>query len=268
MPITELGQLQRQVRFLTRYAGVLTVIVLTGLGAVGYRVYWAPSFPELTAQRLNIVEPGGQLRLVLSNKERSPRRALPRPPVRAPLPGHDRPGLIFYNDEGTENGGLVFMGHRDRTGRYAATGHLSFDQYDQNQTLYLQYADENGRRTTGLHVDDWHLAPAFAAFRATYKAAEALPDGPAKEATLRRLLAPAPGQRAFAQRVFVGRDAAQSAVVTLADRAGQARLQLVVDSTGTPRLNFLDAVGKVLSSLPAPPSPPKEGKPAGNRSRK
>ena len=39
-------------------------------------------------------------------------------------------------------------------------------------------------------------------------------------------------------------------MVTLADRMGQPRLQLLVDSNGVAKLNFLDKDGKVTYSLP------------------
>ena len=115
-----------------------------------------------------------------------------------PIPGGTRPGLIFFNDEGTENGGLVFMGHKDATGKYSATGHLSFDQYNQNQVLYLQYADDNGQQTTGLHIDDWQTSPPFWQWRAGYKKAQALPEGAEKDALLKKLMEPQPGKKAVA----------------------------------------------------------------------
>ncbi len=171
-------------------------------------------------------------------------------PFNPPIPGGNRPGLIFYNDEGTENDGLVFMGGKDSSGKYRATGHLSFDQYNQNQVLYLTYADENGDQRTGLHIDDWQTSPAFWDWRAAYKKTQKLPDGPAKEAALKKLMEPKAGQKAYAQRIFVGKDESKTAMVTLADRMGKPRLQLLVDSTGTAKLNFLDEQGRITYNLP------------------
>ena len=56
-------------------------------------------------------------------------------------------GIIFFNDEGTENGGLTFTGSccadtisvttggRCAKGNYAASTHMSFDQFNQDQVL-------------------------------------------------------------------------------------------------------------------------------------
>ncbi|MNE91398.1 hypothetical protein D3C80_1890050 [compost metagenome] len=56
--------------------------------------------------------------------------------------------------------------------------------------------------------------------------------------------------KAVAQRVFVGKDVNKTAMVLLADRMGKPRLQMMVDSNGTAKLNFLDENGKVTYSLP------------------
>jgi hypothetical protein len=62
-------------------------------------------------QRINVVEPDGTLRLVLSNHSR-----LPGVIVRGKERPFARPqaGMLFYNDEGTENGGLVFGAAQER----------------------------------------------------------------------------------------------------------------------------------------------------------
>jgi hypothetical protein len=54
-----------------------------------------------------------------------------------------------------------------------------------------------------------------------------------------------------AQRVYVGRDVSKAALVNLSDRNGKTRLRLMVDSLGTPSLEFLDASGAVTSRLPS-----------------
>jgi len=243
----QLAKMQKELTRLKWYAGILTLLlVVTGLFAFS----GIERFKEISVERINILESNGQLRMVISNKSRSPEVLAYGKPLALPIPGGNRPGLVFYNDEGTENGGLVFMGAKDSSGKYQATGHLSFDQYNQNQVLYLSYADDNGDQNTGLHIDDWQTAPAFWEWRAAYKKAQQLPDGPAKKELLDKLMEPKTGQKAFAQRVFVGKDDSRTAMVTLSDRMGKPRLQLLVDSNGTAKLNFLDQQGKVTYSLP------------------
>ena len=158
--------------------------------------------------------------------------------------------IIFYDDEATECGGLVFSGRRDSSGKYFASGHFAFDQYNQNQVLYLQYLDDNGDRKTGLYVDDWHNSPPYPEWRRQYKEAEKLPIGSERDAKLKQLLEPVNGDPAFAHRVFIGKDANKASLINLSDKRGKPRIQLIVDSTGEAKINFLDSTGKVVYSLP------------------
>ena len=240
----------KQIRFLTVYAIVLTIFLSIALFLI-FRMESKSenlTVEELTTKRINIVEPNGQPRLILSNKEKSPENLNHGKPFG--IPGGNRAGLIFYDDEATECGGLVFSGRKDSSGKYFASGHFSFDQYNQNQVLYLQYLDDNGDRKTGLYVDDWHNSPPFPEFRRTYKETEKLPNGPERDAKLKQLLEPVNGDPAFAHRVFIGKDADKSALINLADKKGKTRMQLIVDSTGEAKINFLNELGKVVYSLP------------------
>src|SRR5712691_5566945 len=126
--------LERQVRFLKLYVLVATlacaVFLLTAF------IVQKQKFGEIDVERINVVEKDGSTRLVISNKERSP-----GPIERGKsfgYPDGGRAGMIFYNDEGTENGGLIFSGKKEN-GKASAVGSLTFDQYEQDQTIALQY---------------------------------------------------------------------------------------------------------------------------------
>jgi len=244
------GKIQKQIRYLTVYAIVSSILLVTALSLIIKMDSKKEnlSVEELTAKRINIVEPNGLPRLVLSNVEKSPANLNHGKPFG--IPGGNRGGLIFYDDEATECGGLVFSGRKDSSGKYFASGHFSFDQYNQNQVLYLQYLDDNGDRKTGLYVDDWHNSPPYPEFRRTYKETEKLPNGPERDAKLKLLLEPANSDPAFAHRVFIGKDANKSALINLSDGKGKTRIQLIVDSSGDAKINFMDETGKVVYSLP------------------
>jgi hypothetical protein len=51
--------------------------------------------------------------------------------------------------------------------------------------------------------------------------------------------------------VFVGKALDRSSQISLADTNGQPRLNIIVDAQGNPRIEFLDAKGKVIARLPA-----------------
>ena len=67
-------------------------------------------FEEIDVERINLVGKDGRVQLVLANKERLPDPVIDGKTLkRSGLP---TPGLIFYNDEGDECGGLIFGGGR------------------------------------------------------------------------------------------------------------------------------------------------------------
>ena len=236
-------------RFLKRYAlGSTTLVVVLALTAFIQQPAAKQRFTEIDVERLNIVEPDGKLRMVIANRPRSIGPIYKGKPFA--YPGGTRPGIIFFNDEGTENGGLTLSGSRRPDGSYSASTHMSFDQFDQDQIVVLNYSDANGTRQAGLTFSDRWDKPIIE-FAAQLDSVNAMPDGPAKTEAMRRLRAPIQnGVVAAAPRVFIGRDRSKAALLRLHDPMGRTRLLLSVDSLGAPRLQFFDDSGRVTATLP------------------
>ena len=234
-------------RFLKRYAAATTLV----LGALALAAFAGQGqkakFDEIDVGRINVVEKDGKLRLVISNRDRSPGPIYKGQPFG--YPGGTRPGMIFFNDEGSENGGLTFTGSRKADGTFTSTNHFSFDQFDQDQVLVPQYADNNGRKRVGMTISDRANVPIFDVVRQR-DSLNKLPNGPAKTEALRLLMAGPPGEPLAAERVYVGRDLNKNARLSLSDRFGKARLHLVVDSLGGARVEFLDSDGRITYSVP------------------
>jgi hypothetical protein len=198
---------------------------------------------ELTVQRLNVVDANGTLRFVLSNKDRMHPGVLDGVTINRPRPVA---GMLFFNDEGDEVGGLTYTG-TDDNGRRANAG-LMFDQLKQDQTVGISYSESNGQRTAGLQVWDRSDQPLSDLIKGL-NAANALPEGPERDAAVKAVRASAPpGPR----RVFVGKNSDKSATVSLADANGKPRLVLAVAADGAASIEFVDADGKVVQRMPAP----------------
>jgi hypothetical protein len=241
---------RRAIRFLKAYAiGTTTLLIVLGLAA--FRRSSTPHFDEIDVGRINVREPDGTLRLAISNKA-----SLPEPVIGGksyPLRGGDASsaaGMIFFNDEGNENGGLTWAGKQTPQG-YSASAGLSFDQFNQDETVTLSYADKSGQRHAGLLISD-RPNVSIQAFADSAMAIRKLPDGPEKT---RRAQALREGMitrgEVPASRVYVGKEADKQAVVMLADPQGRPRLRLSVDSLGAAKIEFLDENGHVTSQLPS-----------------
>ncbi|AWM14345.1 hypothetical protein NHF50_10980 [Flavobacterium sp. NRK F10] len=242
-------KVKKQILFLIIYSVFISLILIFGLF---FRIYTDKNqtFNEISVKRINVLENDGTLRMTISNKEMSPAPLSYGKPFG--LQGGNRTGIIFFNEEGTEAGGLIFAGKTDTlNNNYEAYGHLSFDQYNQNQVLYLQYSDENGTKKTGLYIDDWQEKPIFAEWNSKFKEIiESSLEETEKEQAIKQLMEPTEGHPAFANRVFIGRDTNKSAILNLCDGQGNTRLQLLVDSLGNAKINFLNSKGEIDYSFP------------------
>ena len=231
--------------FLAIYSGILTIAFATFVILGARNPAPNASFDQITVHRINIVEPDGLTRMVISDKAEFPGAYYMGKEY--PRTDRDATGMLFNDEEGTENGGLIFGGGKDKDGVTHSWGHLSFDEYQRDQTLVLESDSDGSSRTTyyGINDDDhpWTLTPEVSAEAQRWKA---MPHGPARAAAYKAMHAkyPPPISRAYFGR---GRD--KSVSLVLKDQQGHERLVARVAANGNPILEFLDANGKVIRSI-------------------
>jgi len=238
-----MANIQKRVQFLEAYA----VVSLLALGVLAFFTFTqkGQKIDELTVQRLNVAEKNGQLVAVIANTDRMPDPTVGGKTFKAERP----PGMIFYNGIGDECGGLVFgaaIGENAREGnKYGAYAGFTFDQYKQSQAIGLTYNDHSGIREVGLKVWD-RPETSQAEYIERGDVIGKMPEGPEKEAARKSRR-----ESGFSPtRIFVGKNKEREAKVTLYDAKGNARINMMVDTAGVPRLDFLDESGKVTYSLP------------------
>lgn len=233
--------IRRQLRLLHAYV-VITLSFFAVLTASAFRQPTKPqNLGEVTAERINIVDADGTLRLVISNKERMHPGVIGGKTIQRQRP---YAGLIFFNDQGDEAGGLTLRG-REKDGQRVANAGIMFDQFGQDQTIGFDYAEENGLRTAGFKVWDRPDAP-LSNLVDQLNAANAIQDKEKREAAIGQARAAAPKP---AQRVLVGKTRDRAATVILSDAEGRNRLALKVEADGGASIEFLDADGKVVRKL-------------------
>lgn len=234
--------LRRQLFFLRTYAALSSLLMVV-LCTAAFRQANAPQrFGEVTVERLNVVDADGTLRMVISNKDRQHPGVIEGRTIDRPRPVA---GMLFFNEAGDEVGGLTFTG-QEVNGQRRANAGLMFDQHRQDQTIGISYQESNGRRSAGLQVWD-RAETGLGALVDQLNAANKLTDPAERNKALAAARAAAPpGPR----RVFVGKTSDKAAAISLADADGKPRLNITVDATGNPRIEFLDAEGKVIARIP------------------
>jgi hypothetical protein len=231
-------------RFLAIYSGVLTLVFAITILAGFAEQQSKPDFKEITVQRLNLVEPDGTLRMVISDKALFPGIILKG--KEHPHPDRKTAGILFFNDEGTENGGLIFGGEKDKDGKISSHGHLSFDAYEQDQVFSIDAQQQDHQTGTSLTMVDRPDYPIDELIALTDRVKDLPSDQ--KNAEITKFLQAHPSPHA---RLFLGRSADKSVALKLKDGEGRDRIVIAVSADGSPVLRFLDEAGKVVSQLPA-----------------
>jgi hypothetical protein len=228
-------------------AALVVVLVLTAFA----RPPRSERFEVIDVERINVIEKDGTLRVTISNRARMPDPVIGGKsyPLRGGI-GSGSAGLIFFNNEGNEAGGLAYAGAD--TGRgYFSSGLLTFDQFNQNEAVSLSYSGRDGRHGAGLTFLD-QPEGSIQPVAESLMGIRALPDGPAKEERMRRLREWQSQRGAGARRLYLGKQADKSASLILADPRGRTRVRIMVDSLGAARLEFFDETGRVTHRVPEP----------------
>lgn len=217
--------------------------ILTGAAAISMLTSAAEapaskaSFEELDVHRINVREPDGTLRMTLSGRSRIPGVIIRG--KQYPAVGRDQAGILFFNEEGSETGGLIFGG-RDEAGRPQSSGSLTFDRYEQDQVVQILETENGDRRFAGLLVSDRPNG------RLNFEELQRAQSIPYRRERIAAFRAANAGE---AHRVIVGRDTDNSSQVSLKDGRGRTRLLMRVEQDGAAAIQFLNEQGQVVRTV-------------------
>ena len=232
---------QRELRFLRGYAVVMSLAAAVFLIAAVRASTSTVEFDTITVHRINVTDADGKTRLALFGKQWEPPIIIGGKAY-AGRSGQQAAGLMFYNDQGDEIGGLIYGGARTK-GLAAQSQSLTFDAYHQDQVVQLMQDQEGSARTAGLIVND---RPNVSIVKAL-SVLDRFKGRPKKDLDAAYKKLEAAGDIGH-PRLFVG-TSHKDASVALKDKDGRTRLLLSVSASGVPRIEFLDATGRVVRTI-------------------
>jgi hypothetical protein len=236
-------------RFLVFYSAFVTVAfaLSLGMGLVGSARGSGKTaeFERIRVHRIDIVEPDGTPRLIIADRAKYPRSFYHGHEIDRP-DRTDSAGMLFINDEGTEDGGLIYGG-ATADGKRSSFSHLSFDQYEQDQTVVMGTAlNPDGSRMAGFSLHDMPDESLTPALMEEVERIRAMPHGDARAAAWAAYQKKHPfGQ----ERAALARDLDGSVGLALKDKDGRVRLQLKVGDDGNPVIALLDEKGQIRRSI-------------------
>lgn len=228
----------RILRICTLSSCVIAAAALLGASQAMRQV----SFDTVTVHRINVMDQEGKLAMVIASHDDE------GTPVIRSYVGHRAQGnsadngIVFYNQKGDEQGGLLWSASPDRA--YSGDT-LTFDTANTDQLIHVEDGAGNGK----------HYADIVGWDRAANEDDLLVP-------LLRELdNAKTPSQRAAVQqrmnelpkapeRFLLGYDVNDVAKLVLADKQGKPRIKMFVTPQGQAELQFLDSSGRVTYQVP------------------
>jgi len=199
-------------------------------------------FDEITVERINVIEPDGKLKMVISNSARQ------HPGMFDGKKFNDRnrpPGMIFFNEEQDEVGGLIYKGNKED----GAGMVLSFDQYKNDQVMQMQYIRTNeGKQQYGLNIWDRSEKISLPELIATMDSLKKK-GITSNEKIMSTLETMNNGNPISAKRIFTGKNYDEQVGMFIKDEFGNDRINIFIDENNEPKFQILDEKGKIIKEL-------------------
>jgi hypothetical protein len=210
-------------------------------------------FETIDVQRINVVEADGTVKLIITNAGLFPNgeeKINGRP---TNVTRKKRAGMLFYNEDGIECGGLIYDGEKKENGHSAGLS-LTFDQYDGDQVMQLlttdsQRGDERFVSSSLVFNDRPRRESQEKTAEIMMELAELRKSDPE---TFKQKYAAYQAQELIggAPRIMLGKSRSQNNGLFLFDEQGIPRAMFYLDKDNNPKLEAYDAEGNVISSWP------------------
>lgn len=199
-------------------------------------------FDEITVERINIIEPDGKLKMVISNSTRQHPGMFDGEIL---MERERPPGIIFFNEEQDEVGGLIYAGNKED----GAGMVLSFDQYKNDQIMQMQYQrTDDGKQKYGLNIWDRSETFTLPSLMSTIDSLKQI-GIPYNQKMMDTLKAMNSGNPISAQRLFTGKNYDGQVGLFLKDEFGNDRINIYIDKNNEPVFQILDEDGNVVKEL-------------------
>lgn len=234
-----------KLKFLTRYSTFLTLLMLCFFLFSFNKLKEIENFEEINVKRINIIENDGTLRMVLSNKDLQ---------HSGRMDGKDwekreRPsGLIFFNDQGDECGGLIYQTKQTKNGLISGMS-ITMDRYKDDQVLQLSNQESivNGKIMSqrGININDYPAESNITTRMELFAQAEKITDPETRKKKINEIYE-LHGERNL---LFLGKTRGNSQGLFLNDATGKPKLMIYVDEKGNPKIQTFNTKGEMKNVI-------------------
>lgn len=244
--------MNKELVFLRSFAAA-TVCGIVFLSSVAFKNSGNQRFAEIDVQRINIVEPDGTVKMIITNVDRFPNGDDKINDRMTNVNRKKRSGMLFFNEDGIECGGFIYDGEKKANGHSSGLS-LTYDQYDGDQVMQLLTQDykEGDRRmvTSSLVFNDRPANESQQKIHEINTELEELGKKDPEAARKKYREYEAQGLIGGAPRVMLGKTRSENNGLFLFDDAGRPKAMFYVDKDNNAKLDFFDDQGNVVQSFP------------------
>ena len=216
-------------------------------------------FKEINVERINVVEKDGTLKMAIFNSNR-----ITRGTGDAKRQGEGTiSGILFYNEEGYECGGLVFDGKKIKGGQRTGVS-LTMDGYRQDQTIALQHNEHKDDKGSfyedGLRImsrpDRADVSAEYDFYRIKYPKMFGIkkPSSYTKAQIDSMFYALARQNKVATRRVFLGSVRGTKngkwydrSGLFIKNKYGKSMIKIYIDTNDQPKFEVMDTLGKTVT---------------------
>ncbi|ETN94118.1 hypothetical protein [Zhouia amylolytica] len=227
----------------------MTIFVLITI--YGFNKSGNPTFNTIDVQRINIVEPDGTVKMIITNLDQFPNGMDTINGRSTNVNRKKRSGMLFFNEDGIECGGFIYDGSKNENGHSSGLS-LTYDQYDGDQVMQLLTTDtkKGDKRTVSstLMFQDRAVNESQEGMREIMNELNSITDPKLRRARYKEY-----EQKQFIgskPRIMLGKSKSNNNGLFLFDQDGKAKAMFYVDGNNNAKLEFYDDNGEITASFP------------------
>jgi hypothetical protein len=234
-------KVEQKVNFLVAYAIISTLFIsFLALSSFGKKDK-IENFDELIVKKLTVIGEDNLPRMVLSNENRQHSGRMNG----KEWAKRERPsGIIFFNNQGDECGGLVYQA-KVKEGKTISGMSFTMDNYKDDQVLQIlndeYYAEGKTFIERGISINQFPEGTNIDDRNKKLEELKAIKYDKERKSKTRELLQ----KEGSVNRLFIGRTKGNSSGLFLSGPDGKPKMMIYVDEKGNPKIQTFNEKGEI-----------------------